>query len=267
MRRSRWVAVVLVVVALVGSTAGVALAVVGGRTIPIAAAPWTVVIREYGQPRCTGVIISSFQILTAGHCVMSDGGNSGQPLPPSDFTVEAGVSNFKHQLKSDRPQLRSVSAVRAMPGYIAGSKRTLRNYMAATAHDLAVLTLSRRLDLDGDDAHAAYLPTTATPKPWGVVRLVMAGFGAEKSRYHVNGTLNEVVKSTVRRGCSASEVLCIYQRTSTCFGDSGSGAVEPGPRSTVIGIFSAAESICRPGLDYYVFLTTPATLRFIKTNT
>ncbi|HWD68689.1 MAG TPA: hypothetical protein VG293_00765, partial [Solirubrobacteraceae bacterium] len=82
---------------------------------------------------------------TAGHCVMSDGGSSAEPLPASDFAVEAGVSNFKHPLKSDHPQLRSVIAVRAMPGYIAGSKMTASNSLDAAARDLAVLTLSQRL--------------------------------------------------------------------------------------------------------------------------
>ena len=258
----------LVAVALVTLTTDAALGVVGGKTVSITAAPWTVVVREYGQQRCTGVIIDPLHIVTAGHCVMSDNGNSAEPLPASDFGVEAGVSNFKHPLKSDHPQLRPVSAVRAMPGYIASSKVTLSNYMDSVASDLAVLTLSRPLDLDGDDARAARLPTADTPKPERVSRLVMVGFGDENpTGYYENGTLNEVDKATVRRSCGTSKVLCIYQQASTCFGDSGSGAIEPGSRPTVVGILSEfATSRCTPGLAYYVFLTSPAALRFIRVS-
>jgi hypothetical protein len=56
----------------------------------------------------------------------------------------------------------------------------------------------------------------------------------------------------------------VFQRTSTCFGDSGAGAVEPGSRPTVVGIQSEDETMCKPGLDDYVFITAPAALRFIQ---
>jgi hypothetical protein len=262
----RVVSVVFLVIVLMSATAGVALGVVGGRTVSITAAPWTVVVREYGQQRCTGVIIDSSHILTAGHCVMSAGGDSAKPLPASDFTIEAGVSNFKHPLKSDHPQSRAVSALRAMPGYIASSKVTSSNNNDAVGHDLAVLTLSRPLDLDGDDARAAYLPTTNTVIPTSAARLVMAGFGDEKpTGYYENGTLNEVTKSQVEIGCSSNQVLCMYITTGDpCNGDSGSGAIETGPHPTVLGIMS--EAPCRPGLGYYVALTAPATLRFIRAS-
>jgi hypothetical protein len=262
---SRLAGVVVSALVLVSASAGAALGVVGGMTVSITAAPWTVVVREYGQQRCTGVIIDSRQILTAGHCVMS--GNSAKPLPASGFAIEAGVSNFKHPLKSDRPQLRDVSAVRAMPGYIATSKLTSANAVDAVGHDLAVLTLSRPLDLHGDDARAADLPSANTLIPSRAPRLVLAGFGDEKpTGYYENGTLNEVVKPDVVRSCSTKQALCMFSATSSaCFGDSGSGAVEPGPDPTVIGILS--EAPCDPGGDYNVSLTAPAALRFIKTST
>jgi hypothetical protein len=186
-------------------------------------------------------------------------------MSASAFRIEAGVSDFKHPLRSDHPQFRSVSAVRAMPGYIAASKVTVRNYLDVVDHDLAVLTLSRPLDLAGNDARAAYLPTAATPKPWRVARLVMAGFGSQ-DRNARNGTVNEIVKSTVRKTCGSSQVLCMWLTTDTCWGDSGLGAVEPGARPTVVGIFSEAQTICSPGFAYYAFLDSPVALRFLKAS-
>lgn len=266
---SRLAGFALLVIVFVSAAGGVAFGVVGGKTVSITDTPWTVVVREYGQQRCTGVILGSSHVLTAGHCVMSGGGDSAEPLPASVLAIEAGVSNFKHPLASDHPQFRAVSAVRAMPGYIATSKITWRNLSDAVGHDLVVLTLSRPLDLRGDDARVAYLPSTNTPIPSRVKRLVLAGFGDEKpTGYYENGTLNEVVKPEVARSCSTSHALCMFAATSNiCFGDSGSGAVEPGPHPTVIGILSKGTESCAPGWDYYVSLTAPAALRFIKTST
>ena len=103
--------------------------------------------------------------------------------------------------------------------------------------------------------------------PSSATRLVIAGFGDEKpTGYYSNGTLNEVTKSKVRKGCTG-RVLCVFDTTATCWGDSGSGVVEPGPNPTVIGILSEDLNPCKPGLDYYVSLTAPAALGFVKTAT
>lgn len=234
----------LLVAVLLGVGGGVALGVVGGRTVPITAAPWTVVVWEKSPyaglppyPACTGVIIGPRSVVTAGHCVMA--GDSARPLPPAAFHIEAGASNFERPLPTDHRESRTVSAVLVMPGYIAASKLSPGTATRMAGHDLAVLRLSRPLDLRGKDVRAASLPTARTPKPSGASKLLIAGFGLEKPKgTYPNGTLNEVVKSRVLRGCTTTQVLCVYSATNTCSGDSGAGAVEPGRVPTVVGISS-----------------------------
>ena len=122
----RFAVITLRIAALLSATGGAAYAVVGGRTVSIMAAPWTVVLWEPTYPdepryaACTGVIIDSRHVLTAGHCATV--GNSADTMQPSAFRAEAGVSNFKRPLRSDDPQFRAVSAVRLMPGYVGNAR-------------------------------------------------------------------------------------------------------------------------------------------------
>lgn len=269
---ARFSAIFLFAVAAMGASAGMALGVVGGRTVPITAVPWTVVIWEKspytGQPpyqRCTGVIIGPRDVLTAGHCVMS--GNSARVLPRTSIGVEAGTSNFERLPAADHPQARSVIAVRVMPGYIAGRKLSSRNAVDVAGHDLAVLRLARPFVFKGPDVQAASLPGANTPPP-GTSELVVAGFGDEKLKgtHRFDGTLNEALRPRLLRSCTTTRALCMYLRTNTCFGDSGSGAVEPGLVPTVVGISSVGLNECYPSRDYLVSLNAPAILRFIKTS-
>lgn len=265
------VAALLVIVALLGFSGDVAYGVVGGKTVSITAVPWTVVIwkkspypGEVPYHACTGVIIGSRDILTAGHCVTS--GDSVKPLPSSSIGVEAGTSNLERLPASDHPQASSVAAIRVMPGYIAGSKLSSRNAPTFAGHDLAVLRLVRPLVFNGNDVRAASLPGANTPPP-GVSELVIAGFGDEKltGSRRFDGTLNEAVKPRVLKSCTTSRVLCVYMRTNTCLGDSGLGAIEPGRVPTVVGILSLGFDGCRPGSDYFVSLTAPAVRSFLET--
>ncbi len=258
---ARFAAVFTVVVILLGAGASEASGVVGGKAVSITAAPWTVLVQEYGYPICTGVIIDSSQILTAGHCVTSDNGESAEPSPASDFTVEAGISNYKQPLKSDHQQSRSVSAVRVMPGYVAASKLTSANYLDTVDHDLAVLTLSEPLDLDGDDARVAYLPSASTPMPGRVSRLVLAGFGNEKPSTYAKsagdwtGQLNEVVN---RRSAGAAALATSCASSSRRALHAGETAAQvPSSRGharSSSGSLAKASHLAGPGRTTTLFL-------------
>jgi hypothetical protein len=262
------------VILLVGITAAQALGVVGGKRVLISAAPWNVVVREAGREVCTGVILDARHVLTAEHCMMQ--GNSANPEPVSEFSIEAGVSNFEHPLRSDHPQTRVVSGERLMSGYIASSHLNGQNATYAVGHDLAVLTLSRPLNLNGLDARAARLPSASMGEPSAKTRLVTSGFGDESQgsgadylNGTTNGTLNAVGKSTVEKFFSTSRDLCVFQSSLTSFGDSGSGLIEPGRHPIVVGILSASEPGFPGHLRYignYVALTAPAILRFINSS-
>jgi secreted trypsin-like serine protease len=282
---SRLAVILIAVVIVLGADAGQALGVVRGKTVSITAAPWTVVVWEAYEPgrsyaACTGVIIDPRQILTAGHCVTQ--GNSATPMAPSAFRIEAGTSNYEHPLASDHPQFSAVSAVRVMPGYIADTNSNPFSFNLngpdPVATDLAVLTLSKPFELSGADAKAASVPSTTTPEPTPATWVVMAGFGDENANANApsSGALHEVPKSTAEKTgcqqvciltrtspCSTRRDLCVFDSAGTCWGDSGSGLVEPGPHPIVVGILSRGWLGCRPGWDNYVAVTAPEALRFI----
>lgn len=266
---SRLARVLTLALGMASSSAGVAWGVIGGRVISISSAPWNVVVwAQYATharyAACTGVIIGRQYVLTAGHCVMTSN-SSARPRTASAFSIEAGVSNFKRPSSSDHPQWRSVTTVSAMPGYIPPNDASVFNANPAIGDDLAVLRLSKPLDLTGADAQAALLPSANLPQPWHVA-LVMAGFGEERPVhfYDPTGELREIAKPVARKACSSSGYLCVNSTTAICWGDSGAGIIEPGLRPTVVGILSAGEPHCGPGLDYYAPLTRPAALRFIN---
>lgn len=268
--RSRFGVAAVVIVALMLSSGGVALGLVGGKRVSITAVPWTVVVWGpfyAGEPRhaeCAGVIIDATHVLTAGHCVMS--GNSATPLPATSFRIEAGVSNPKHPLASDAPQFRAVSAVQSMPGYISENKITQGNWITAAGYDLAVVTLSQALDLSGHDARAADLPKPGTRRPSLRQQMVLAAYGTKKQRgLYSDGTLSEAPTLLASKGCT-SRVLCVLATAGACWGDTGAGLVEPGSQPTVIGILTQDPLVCEPEYDRFVSLVSPAVRRFIEAS-
>lgn len=263
------------------ATAAAAIGVAGGKKVLIQAAPWSVVVRQDGYMICTGVIISATRVLTAGHCIYE--GGKGAPDPASTFTVTAGLSNFNEPAKDGIAQVRRVSSVRVMEGYIPTSRWSELNEDQVVAHDLAVLTLSRPLNLNGPDARAALLPAAGAPEPSSTTEVFQAGYGQQSLTKPPTGALTEVVGLRVHAGCTTRGALCVWSTTSsTCLGDSGAGLVEQGSASIVFGIVSTGNAYkecapadleaLAPSSDYpegYIFLGadvylgSPAALQFI----
>ncbi|MGH9917485.1 MAG: trypsin-like serine protease, partial [Nitrososphaerales archaeon] len=236
------------------------LAVYRGQVVTVRAAPWTVVVLEPEEQDCTGVILDPLHVLTAGHCVTVTE-NSDSLMSPTALKIEAGVSNYKHLVPSDVPQTRTVTAVRLMPGYAAAQSHAY----TAIARDLAVLTLSHPLDLNGPDARAAGLPVPHTGQSSRDTKVVMAGFGEETPDQTASGALNEIAKPTISAACSGHGILCVEAPISAaCYGDSGSGLVEPGSRPTLVGI--ASEGLCQGGVTVFAPVDSPAALRFIESS-
>jgi hypothetical protein len=117
------------------------------------------------------------------------------------------------------------------------------------SHDLAEFTLSRPLVLTTPYARAARLPNATAAEPSASTRLVLAGYGQENINQPPNGSLNGVYTRLVHRDCTTLGALCVWSTsTSTCYGDSGAGLVEPGSPPTVVGLVSEGngESTCAP---------------------
>src|SRR3954451_10005859 len=151
------------VLALVPSANGI----VGGHPVDIRDAPWSVFVihRASGSTGvCSGAIVDASHVVTAAHCAIE----GSAAAPASSLTVRAGVSNALTPSSTDSRQDRSVANVRVHPGYVHGS--------TSGGDDVAVLTLTAPLDLNGAAARAIALPSPSTVVALGGA-VTLAGFG------------------------------------------------------------------------------------------
>ena len=95
----------------------------GERVIAHQTWPWMVSLRRWGHHICGGVIISSFFILTAAHCVPSTG-----------LAVAIGIIQ-QSNLTANDPRIRAITKVYLHSNY---SSETMSN-------DLALLRLEKRI--------------------------------------------------------------------------------------------------------------------------
>jgi secreted trypsin-like serine protease len=152
--------------------------VTGGEKISVRSAPWAVYIGDAFAPDesfgCSGSIIDASHILTAAHCLFN---LSGIFTKPSRLTVVAGVSDFRRPGATDARQERRVRSMRVYPGYFSREPPKWSDIV----HDLAVLELSRPLDLSGPTARSVALASPGDV-PSGGSRVAFAGFGRTNPR-------------------------------------------------------------------------------------
>ena len=174
--------------------------IVGGSDVtPADGAPWLVAILDgdnsnpYAAQFCTGSLISSTHVLTAGHCVK---GADGQPVFPN-LEVAVGILNLTDITASDRYQVTAT----AHP-----------NWDGSDGVDLAILTLATPI--------ADIEPLLIRPAPPGIGDPVTAyGWGGTKAADRDHNTYPlEAQKGTMT-------VTTDYDSTTNC----GYGPPDPTP--------------------------------------
>ncbi len=252
---------------LVGS-ADARESIIGGSAIPIAQAPWTAYIYETDGSSaysCSGVILDTTHVLTAGHCAFD---LNDAPTAPAALTVYAGISEAQGQLGAGGDtawQMSSVAAIRVHPGYVASENWN--------PDDVAVLTLSTALTLGGS-VQAVTLPAPGSAYPAGA-SVVDAGFGYD-SPGTSDGVLHELTLTVDAFGdCGGlNQAVPDYDATSlcasspagaTCSGDSGSGLVTS--TGTLVAIVQAGPAGCPAGSHtIFGYVAAPEILDFILGN-
>jgi secreted trypsin-like serine protease len=270
-RRLALLALVLLLVPPASDGFG-ARAVVGGTPIPVSTAPWSVLVRQTtgtsGILQCTGAVLDSLHVLTAGHCTFDQSGNVAAPAA---LSIRAGISNFVTPGADDAEQDRGVSSFRVHPGF-AWSPR-------AAADDVAILALSAPLDLSTTLVQAAPLPSGGAFYPARGSDVSLAAFGRESAGNSPDGSLQAFTATVDDQGrCggtpngvvanSSAVAYCVSTPAgATCNGDSGGALVTTDPSHTVVGIVSAGPGGCAPG-SHGVFtnVQAPEILDFIRGN-
>ena len=236
--------------------------VIGGTQGRIDQVPWQVAIEDSNPPYlCGGAILDALHVLTAGHCVVPEGGST--PRPPADVTVLAGFSNYTAYVPG-QPAPAGTQVI------TAGGVR-LHPYWAAQpqlSDDVAVITLSRPLDLSGPNAKAIPLASTGVPPgtPVGV-----SGYGQQDESRPPDGPLYATTLTTISdddcRGYlnnTSPVVVCAQSPTSaTCHGDSGGALTTTGSAPVVLGIVSFGPTVCGQGPAGFVDVTAPEVRAFI----
>ncbi len=243
-----------------------AASVVGGTSVPISTAPWSVVVEEQTSAQrslCTGAIIAPAEVLTAAHCVFS---RTGARAPLTSLSVLGGVSDFASA--GPLAQVSAVRAVRVHPGY---------HWSSGTASDdLAILTLTSPFVLGGRELRAVTLPGPRTAYPAGA-RVTLAGYGRERPTQAPDGALSAMIATVDPQGSCGRVVsaavavadailFCASSPTSaTCNGDSGAGLVSTSSPPVLLGLLSSGAPSCAPG-SHSVFTYLPAAeiLRFVE---
>ncbi|MFB4295926.1 serine protease [Actinomadura sp. NTSP31] len=213
-----------------------ASAVVGGAPAAAASYPWlgavgspAFFVRPAGQ-FCGGVLIKPDQLLTAGHCVSFLRG------APGLIKVTFG----RDDLTGKGGETVSVKSLRLHPKY----SETSFKGTTASHHDLAVLTLARRVNR----------PTVTLAAPGSAQSGVVAGWGTTSETDFFNTRLRAVTvplpgddacEKAYGDDYTASDNVCAGSpKADSCLFDSGGPLLADG---RVIGLTSWGYGCAKPG--------------------
>ncbi|ALC48828.1 CG32523 [Drosophila busckii] len=196
--------------------------IVGGADAAATQFPHQISLRQMGSHICGGSIIDRNKILTAAHCVTSDGPNGTLLVTPADLlTIRAGSLN-----RFNGGEVRQVVEVKVHEGY------------GNLYNDVAVLVLDRPL-IYSENIRAIPLASADTPvdspvivSGWG--RLATEGDVPRWLQWNTLSSLStrKCTTSTLMNGAS---LICLAHDAGqgVCFGDSGGPAIYNGE---IVGI-------------------------------
>ena len=192
------------------------------------------VLRQEGNVTCSGVIIDALHVLTAAHCLYGD---SNSPAPASQFTIEAGVSNFKDPSQNGTEQVRRVARrddhARLHHGRM--DEQQLGRRSRARPGSVDPLPSTRPGRPRCTSSASPNPKEKAATSPRAALTSSSPGYGEENTTSRPNGSLNEDIGLIVHPECNTNRVFCVWSSTSaTCLGDSGAALVEPGSPATVV---------------------------------
>ena len=198
--------------------------------------PWLAAITMGNNLHCTATILDQLNILTAAHCVV----NQGAVRSPNEFVIRVGNNDWE---KGE-----TVVAERLIPHPKFKDNPNIRN-------DIALITLTNPLKLDGKQISTACLPKGLKKMKVVGKRVVETGWGRvqkEGSEVHILREANLTVIS--KKKCKkflhvTHKEICALSRTEEpCHGDSGSPLMIQEPRTSnyhVLGVVSTGLN-CKP---------------------
>lgn len=227
--------------------------VINGDRVTIDQAPYTALVFTTSIGGCTGAVLSSTQILTAGHCVTDAASNA---VSPSAVRVWAGLSSYPIPLELSSG--RAVTGVRVHPGY---------SQQVNGVDDVALLTLASPLDLSGPAPTAIDLVDPGTVLGAGST-VTSYGYGQQRYDAPPDGTLGRAtMQITADDDCTikASVICATANPAMICHGDSG-GPLVVGTPARLLGISSYVDSPeCRLDDDgLFVSVAVPEIRAFLN---
>ncbi|KAH8318182.1 hypothetical protein KR074_000440, partial [Drosophila pseudoananassae] len=208
--------------------------IIGGSNTAIETAPWQVFLQKLERDwvyDCGGSLIRSDIVLTAAHCVVSNG--------PAELTVRVGSSN-----KNKGGQLHTVSKIVVHQDYNI-------NNMPKFLNDIAVLRLSNPVKI-GPSAQTIGLATNA---PTVGSQALITGWGKNVPSVKDSPIILQGINVTIFSSDKCAifpwhykKIICAGSKgKTTCDGDSGGGLVA---NNQVVGVVSTGYPKCDTSTTY-----------------